>query len=86
MNLDSFIGEVLGAFADGITDQVFLMIQNDRNLMQKYLNLVKSGTDPHMFNCKLGNQIKAKFSLENGGRCTNPKSTLICSYERHKIK
>lgn len=86
MSVDHFIDKVINKFADQITDRVFLMIQNDRELMQEYLNLVASGTNPHILNCKLGKQIKAKYNLKNVGRCKEPKSTLIRSYERHKIR
>jgi len=86
MKLNNYIDTVLNRFAGPITDQVFLMIQNDKEFMQEYLGLLASGTDPHTLNCKLGKQIKAKFNLKNAGRCKDPKSTLIRSYESHKIK
>ena len=86
MRVNNYIDTVLNKFAGLITDQVFLMIQNDKELMQEYLNLLASGKDPHTLNCKLGKQIKSKLNLDNAGRCNKPKSTLIRSYERHKIK
>jgi len=86
MSLKSYIDKILNKFTEDITDRVFLMIQNDKELMQEYIDLLASGTDPHTLNCELGKQIKVKFNLENSGRCTVPKSTLICSYERHKVK
>ena len=86
MRLNNYIDTVLNKFADTITGQVFLMIQNDKELMQEYLNLMGNDTDPHTLNCELGKRIKSKFNLKNAGRCNDPKSTLIRSYERHKIK
>jgi hypothetical protein len=86
MNQKVFVDKVLNQFAIRITDHVFLMIQNDKKLMQRYLNIIARGTKPHTLNCKLGKQIKNKFNLKNTGRCKQPQSTLIRSYERHKIK
>lgn len=77
--------EVLNRLADDITDRVFFMIENDRELSQDYCELVNSGTNQHGLNSSLGKQIRVKFNLKNAGRCNNPKSTLIRSYERHKI-
>lgn len=78
--------EVLNRLAGEITDRVFLMIENDKELMQEYRKLVAGGTNQHGLNSSLGKQIRVKFNLENDGICTKPKSTLIKSYTRHKIK
>jgi len=78
--------EVLKRFADDITYRVFLMIEKDKELKQEYWDIVNSGADQHGLNSSLGKEIRVKFSLENNGVCKNPKSTLIKSYTRHKIK
>lgn len=78
--------EVLNRLAGEITDRVFLMIENDNELMQEYQKLVASGTNRYGLNSSLGKQTRVKFNLENNGICTKPKSTLIKSYTRHKIK
>ncbi len=96
---DRFINKVLGKFsdqitnrevleniADDITDRVFLMIKNVKELKKEYDALVNSGTNKHGLNSILGKKIPARFNLKNEGRCKHPQSTLIRSYERHKIK
>ena len=46
MPIKKFADEVLSKFSKEITDQVFLSIQNDRELMHEYLRLVsKEGID-----------------------------------------
>ena len=83
MALDGFIEEVLDAFSKEITDQVFLMIQDDRDLMQKYLEAVaESGRDT--VNRAIGKAVKARFKLENlPTRETEPISTLIQSHQEY---
>ena len=85
----NFIESVLNQFADNITDNVFLMIQNDPVLMREYLNLLNSSNQNHVdlntLNSNIGREIKIRFSLDNTGICDNPSSTLIQTYERHKI-
>jgi len=86
MRVKNYIDRVLNKFANDITDRVFLMIQNDKELMQEYLGLLASSAKKDGLNSKVGEQIRVKFNLKNAGRCNDPKSTLIRSYERHKIK
>lgn len=89
--MNDFIKKVLNQFADNITDRVFLMIQNDPELMQDYLKLlenrgVNGGSTLKTLNSEIGEAIKIKFNLGNIKICPNPKSTLIRnSYTRHKI-
>jgi len=83
MKLDEFCRKVLNKFSDSVTDQVFLMIQNDRELIKDYLALIAGGGQPHTINGELGKTIKSVFNLNNVGRCQHPQSPLIQSYERH---
>jgi hypothetical protein len=83
MILDEFSKKVLNKFSDNITDRVFLMIQKDEELMQEYRALLKRGKDQHAINSHLGKKIRMVFNLYNAGRCNDPESTLIQSYERH---
>ena len=82
-----YISEVLTRFEKGITeditDRVFLMIQDDPQLCRDYECLIATGTSKHRLNARLGKRIREHFSLQNIGRCHNPKSCLIKSYERH---
>jgi hypothetical protein len=86
----TYINEVLrwftkgnGSITEDITDRVFLMIQGNPQLHQEYKSLIDNGTSKHGLNAQLGKKIREYFSLQNIGRCHNPKSCLIQSYERH---
>jgi hypothetical protein len=88
MMVADHINEVLTRFAEGrgsmdITDRVFLMIQGNPQLRREYDDLIASGTSKHGLNARLGKRIREHFCLQNIGRCHNPKSCLIKSYERH---
>lgn len=83
MSLQSLLDEVLDRFAKDITDQVFLMIQEDRELMQKYLAAV-SEHDLGSVNRAIGKAVKARFQLENlPTREESPLSTLIKSHQEY---
>ncbi len=79
-----FAEKVLARFAQLITDEVFLLIQNDRGLMHEYLRLVQSeGLDT--VNQWIGRSVKARFQLENlPERQGAPRSTLIQSHQMFK--
>ena len=80
-NIETFVTEVLNRYNDpnSITDSIFLMIQNDRTLMKKYLELVEQ-EGLIKVNQNIGKQVKKQLALENSGeRNFNPISTLIQS-------
>ncbi len=64
-----------------ITDEIFLIIQNDRELMQEYLHAVEEhgvGT----VNRTIGKAVKEKYKLTNDeSRQVDPVSTLIKSHQ-----
>jgi hypothetical protein len=85
-----YINDVLARFeedvdniTEDITDRVFLMIQGNPQLRREYDILTGNGTSKHGLNARLGKRIREYFCLQNIGRCHNPKSCLIKSYERH---
>lgn len=81
MALSDFVNEVLDRFSKEITDQVFLMIQDDRDLMQGYLAAV-SDQDLGTVNRAIGKAVKERYRLENlPTRETEPVSTLIKSHQ-----
>ncbi len=83
MALKDFVDEVLDQFAEDITDQVFLMIQEDRDLMQKYLAAV-SEHDLGAVNRAIGKAVLVRFSLtKRTTRETEPLSTLIKSHQEY---
>jgi hypothetical protein len=88
--VDNYINEVLARFTEStvritedITDRVFLMIQKNPQLYREYQDLIATGTSKRGLNARLGKRIRENFCLQNVGRCHNPKSHLIMSYERH---
>lgn len=82
---NAYIEKVIRKFTDEITDCAFLMIQNDGTLKQEYEDLTRTDVEKHALNCQLGKRIREAFHLSNAGRCGQPNSTLIRSYERHKV-
>lgn len=88
--VDDYINKVLTMFSKGrisftedITDRVFLTIENDPQLEREYQRLIETDTSKRGLNARLGKSIREYFCLQNVGRCYNPKSDLIKSYERH---
>ena len=64
-----------------ITNEVFLTIQNDRELMLHYLHAVESdGLDT--VNQQIGKAVKSRYKLTNADkRENNPSCTLIQSHQ-----
>jgi hypothetical protein len=65
-----------------ITNEVFLTIQNDRDLMKEYLRAVASdGLD--LVNQTIGKEVKNAYGLVNiNDREDNPSCTLIQSHQK----
>lgn len=64
-----------------ITNEIFLVIQNDRDLMYHYLRAVEnSGLDT--VNQQIGKAVKAAYQLDNANERENdPSCTLIQSHQ-----
>ena len=73
--------EAISRMNKKITDEVFLIIQNDRELMQDYLRAVEiKGHDA--VNRVIGKAIKTQYHLSNlNEREDNPACTLIQSHQ-----
>lgn len=66
-----------------ITNEIFLIIQNDPKLMHKYLRAVeKSGLDT--VNQTIGKEVKSSYRLVNIDREDKPRCTLIQSHQKFK--
>ena len=65
-----------------ITNEIFMIIQNNKDLMHEYLRAVeKEGLDK--VNQTIGRQVKDSFKLENiNDRENNPSCTLIQSHQK----
>lgn len=73
---------VIQKFNKRITNEIFLIIQNDRKLMYEYLRLVEAkGLDK--VNQSIGKEVKKKYGLTNlEDREDNPSCTLIQSHQK----
>lgn len=75
------------SFALHITDYVFLTIEDDKALLKRYLDQIATTGSLKGVNGFLGNQIKKQLNVGDvPGRGKNPRSKLIQSYKKHKIK
>lgn len=64
-----------------ITDEVFLTIQRDPQLMYDYLRAVEEhGLDT--VNRTIGRHVKEKYHLTNADRAKKPQSTLIQTHQK----
>ena len=77
-----FADRVLAKFVDRITDEVFLLIERDRELMHDYLRLVEQHKLESV-NQWIGRRVKERFGLENeDARQDEPRSLLIQSHQK----
>lgn len=83
MKTNEFAEKAIEKFTVDITDRLFLFIQNDKELMQDYLNLL-GNEERRVVNSGIAKAVKAKFSLQNIGESQTPKSTLIKTFEQFK--
>ena len=80
-----FTQSVLNEFTERLTDQVFLFIENDRELLGQYLHTVE-GKELDTVNAHIAQAIKRHFGLESKGeKCNTPNSKLIQGYEKFTI-
>jgi hypothetical protein len=79
MDIKEFVDEVIAKKNKTITDEVFLLIQNNRDFMQKYLQLVHE-KGVQTVNQHIGKMVMSKYDLTpDTGRNTEPQSTLIAT-------
>jgi hypothetical protein len=79
--LSDFSEKVTHQFSKRITDEIFLMIQNDKELMYEYLKLVEAN-GLTVVNQQIGKKVKNRFALDNDlTRNVIPNSTLIKSHQ-----
>ncbi len=82
-NLKDFKTKVVDQFCETITDRIFLMIQNDRDLMQEYLSIIEKGKSRANINSQIAKEIKKRFKLNNQNiKNKEPQSSLIASHEQ----
>lgn len=81
MEINDLASKAIAKMNMKITDEIFLIIQEDRELMRDYLILVQE-KDLCQVNKGIGKAVKSSYRLANCGRADNPRSTLIKSYQR----
>jgi hypothetical protein len=82
--ITDFNNKVINEFVESISDRVFIMIEEDKDLMLEYLRLV-SDTSLDEVNTSLGLAVKELLKLENIEIEEEPDSFLIRSYTKHKL-
>jgi hypothetical protein len=83
MEVKDFAEKLISHKNKEITDEIFLLIQNNKEFMQDYLELVqKNGLKA--VNQQIGKIIKNVYKLDNDVRQYEPKSTLITSHQEFK--
>ena len=81
MDIKELADEVIAAKNKTITDEVFLLIQNNRDFMQKYLQLVHE-KGVKTVNQHIGKMVMQKYGLTTDVERNNePESTLITSHQ-----
>lgn len=80
MELKDFINEMLSKYDEQITDSIFCFIQNDRELMKKYLETVASTGNLQDVNKQIGREIVRHYGLKGYSKDNEPKSILISSF------
>jgi hypothetical protein len=85
MEIKAFKTKVVDMFCEKITDKVFLMIQNDRQLMHEYLQIIANNNSVANVNSQIAKEIKDRFNLSNLNlKNDSPESFLIQSHEEFK--
>lgn len=81
MSAQAIAEEAIRRMNERITNEIFIIIQNDRDLMHDYLREVESvGLD--IVNQTIGRAVKSAYELTNADRENNPSCTLIQSHQR----
>ena len=90
LRIMSLIGEILDLKLNdykhrcpqNITDLVFLEIEKNKKYLREYKE-IGNKIGFLTLNQFIGKFIKSYWNLKNLGRCNNPQSKLIDSYEKH---
>lgn len=82
MEVVDLVNDVISLKNQSITDEVFLLIQENREFMQKYLQLVhEKGSD--VVNRQIGKLVAKKYQLTSDeSRNNSPRSSLIFSHQQ----
>ena len=82
MTPNEIAAEAISRMNKRITNEIFLIIQNDRDLMLQYLRAVESDKLDTV-NRAIGKKVKEAYHLTNiNEREDNPSCTLIQSHQK----
>ncbi|WP_461632413.1 hypothetical protein [Labilibaculum euxinus] len=85
--LNDFKKKLVDRFSEKLTDKVFLMIQNDRDLMREYLAVIENSKSLAYVNSEIAKEVKKRYDLQNlNQRNENPESLLIQGHEMFETK
>lgn len=78
--MKDFCDKLFTAFEKQITDNIFCFIQNDKELMKDYLDLVVNQGNLGYVNSQIAQKIAQRYGLNNTGKESIPTSNLIQTY------
>lgn len=81
--MDEFLQTLFEKYESQITDNIFCFIENDRDLMKAYLDLVAEKGDLQNVNFQISKAIGVRYNLPckaEENRVDSPKSKLIQGY------
>lgn len=84
MSVEVFCKEAIKQFENNKIDAVFCYIQNDKELMKMYLDLIAEKSDIGLVNRLIGRYIAKHYNTKanTNSSQTYPNSTLIQSYSK----
>ena len=84
--LNNYINQLLVGFDEQITDSLFRYIQEDRQRMNEYLDMVAKIGNLQEVNKQIGRAITRHYNLKGYGTEINPKNTITLTYSKLKKK
>ena len=81
-----FCDKLFTAFEKQITDNIFCFIQNDKELMKDYLDLVAKQGNLGVVNSQIAQKIAQRYGMNNTGKESVPNSNLIQTYSELEKK
>ena len=82
--LNNYINRLLVGFDEQITDSLFLYIQENRQRMSEYLDMVAKIGNLQEVNKQIGRAITRHYNLKGFDIESNPKNTLTLTYSKLK--
>ena len=74
--MKDFCDKLFTAFEKQITDNIFCFIQNDKELMKDYLDLVAKQGNLGVVNSQIAQKIAQRYGMNNTGKESVPNSNL----------